>query len=160
VSSGTSAPTETETETPAETETPTETETEPPSQPKIREVEDNFGHTFEFSGDTGDAVRVDDEIIVSDDTVVELCVTDVAKQKEDDVVYSYWFGNTLSEHPDNVEKVEDNCNSWDMRRTDYQSDWGFKIWVSNGDEIYYQNDASESDYRAGVYYTNLTLEEE
>jgi hypothetical protein len=128
-----------------------------PSQPKIREVTDNFGHTFSFSRDASDSVRVDDEVVVSDDTAVELCVTDVAKQEEDDVVYSYWFGNTLSEHPDNVEKVEDNCNSWDMQRSDYQSDWGFKIWISNGDEIGYQNEGT--DYRAGVYYTNLTLEE-
>lgn len=128
-----------------------------PSQPKIREVQDNFGNTFRFSRDAVDSAQVDDEIVVSDDTVVELCVTEVAKQEEDDLVYSYWFGNTLSEHPDNVEKVEDNCNSWDMERSDYQSDWGFKVWISNGDEIGYQNEGT--DYRAGVYYTNLTLEE-
>jgi hypothetical protein len=44
-----------------------------------------------------------------------------------------------------------------MQRTDYQSDWEFKIWISNGDEIGYQND--ETDYRVVIRYTNLTLEE-
>lgn len=128
-----------------------------PSQPKIREVQDNFGNTFRFSRDERDDVSVDEEIVVSDDTVVDLCVTEVAKQPEDDLVYTYWFGNTLSEHPDNADEIEANCNAWDMQRSDYQSDWGFTIWISNGDEIGYQNDGT--DYRVDVRYTNLTLEE-
>lgn len=133
-----------------------------PSQPKIAEVEDNFGHTFTFSRDTSDSVRVDDEIVVSDDTVVELCVTEVAKQDDDNITYSYEFLDDAS-HPDNPERatdrIEGNCWSWDMRRNDYQSRWGFRIWIRNEDEIYYQNNSVESDYRVDVYYTNLTLEE-
>jgi hypothetical protein len=140
-------------------ETPTETS---PSQPKIREVQDNFGHTFEFSGDTGGAVRVDDEIVVSDETAVELCVTDVAKQDDNSITYSYDFLDDAS-HPDNPERattrIEENCWRWAMRRTDYQSRWGFRIWIRNEDEIYYQNNSVESDYRVDVYYTNLRLDE-
>lgn len=150
---GTRTPTETETETPTETS---------PSQPKIREVQDNFGHTFSFRRESVDSVRVDDEIVVSDDTVIELCVTEVAKQEGDTITYSYDFLGDAA-HPDNPEsattRIENNCWSWDMRRTDYKSDWGFRIWVRNEDEIYYQNDSVESDFSANVYYTNLTLAE-
>lgn len=156
VSSGPSDPTETE----------TQTETEPPSQPKIREVTDNMGHTFTFSdadyaGSPVSSVRVDDEVEVSDGMDIELCVTEVAKRTNDEVTYSFRFGNSRSEHPDNPEatRIEDNCWSWEMQRSDYQSDWGFRIWVRNQDEIYYQNSSVESDYRVDVYYTNLTLDE-
>lgn len=128
-----------------------------PTQPKIREVKDNFGNAFRFNRDARDSVEVTDEIVVSDDTEIELCVTDVATQEEDDLVYTYWFGNTLSDHPDNADGIEDNCRSWNMKRSDYESDWGFSIWISNEDKIGYQND--DTDYRVDVYYTNLTLEE-
>jgi len=164
VHTGTSTSPETEEEDRTEQEETEEpTETEPPSQPKIREVTDNFGHTFTFSRDTSDSVRVDDEVVVSDDTAVELCVTEVAKQSDDDVTYSYDFLDDAS-HPDNpdraTDRIENNCWSWDMRRADYQADWGFRIWVRNEDEIYYHNNSVESDYVADVYYTNLTLEGE
>jgi hypothetical protein len=133
-----------------------------PSQPKIAEVQDNFGHTFTFSRDSADSVHVDDEIVASDDTSIELCVTEVAKQEEDNVTYSYEFLDDAS-HPDNPERatdrIEKNCWSWDMRRNDYKSRWGFRIWIRNEDDIYYQNNSVESDYSVDVYYTNLTLEE-
>lgn len=128
-----------------------------PSQPKIREVKDNFGNSFKFNRDASDSVEVNDEIVVSDDTKIELCVTEVAKQEEDDLVYTYWFGNSLSDHPDNADEIEENCRSWNMKRSDYESNWDFSIWISNEDEIGYQND--DTDYRVDVYYTNLTLEE-
>lgn len=151
-----------DTATSADTGTETETETEPPSQPKIREVRDNFGHTFTFDGDTGGSVRVDDEVVVSDETVVELCVTDVAKRDDDSITFSYDFLDD-ARHPDNpgsaADRIADNCWSWEMRREDYQSDWGFRIWVRNDDEIYYQNNSVETDYSVTVYYTNLTLAE-
>jgi hypothetical protein len=156
--------TEEPTETPAETEEPTETpdKTEPsPKQPKIREVQDNFGNTFRFDGDSSDSIQVDDEIVVSDETEIELCVTDIEKYEDDDVSFSYWFGNSQAEHPDNTAgdaRLEENCHWWDMQRDDYSSHWGFSIWIRNGDEIYYQNDSVESDYRVVIHYNNLTLE--
>jgi hypothetical protein len=162
IASGHSTPSKTESKTPADTESEPPTETEPPSQPKIREVTDNFGHTFEFSSDTGGSFHVDDEIVVNDDTTVELCVTDVAKRDDHTVTYSYDFLKD-ARHPDNPERasdrIESNCWNWDMRRTDFQSYWGFRIWLRNDDEIYYQNNSVESDYRVDVYYDNLTLED-
>jgi hypothetical protein len=130
-----------------------------PSQPKIAEVQDNFGHTFTFSRDASDSVRVDDEVVVSDETVVKLCVTDVAAESDDEISYSYTFLGDR-DHPDNPEetKLGDNCWEWDMRRNDYQSQWGYRIWVSNDDDIYYHNNSNETDYSADIYYTNLRLE--
>lgn len=129
-----------------------------PSQPKIREVTDNMGHTFNFSDDSWAQVRVDDEIIVSDDTVVELCVTEVAAESDDEISYSYTFLEDR-DHPDNPEETElsDNCWEWNMRRNDYQSQWGYRIWVSNDDDIYYHNNSNETDYAVDIYYTNLRL---
>jgi hypothetical protein len=129
-----------------------------PSQPKIREVTDSMGHTFTFSRDASDSVRVDDEIVVSDDTVVELCVTEVAAESDDEVSYSYTFLEDR-DHSDNPEETElsDDCWEWDMRRNDYQSQWGYRIWVSNDDDIYYHNNSNETDYAVDIYYTNLRL---
>jgi len=135
-----------------------------PSQPKIFEVTDNFGHEIAISAEDPPSkdVSIDDELVVSEDTVIDLCVTEVAKTDEDTITYSFDFLND-AEHPDNPEsadaRIESNCWEWDMRREDYQSRWGFRIWIRNQDNIYYQNNSVESDFSVDVYYTNLTLEE-
>jgi hypothetical protein len=155
-------PTERQTETEQPTETPDETEPSP-MQPKIREVQDNFGNTFTFDDDSSASVQVDDEIVVSDETEIELCVTDVDKHEDDDVMFSYWFGNSRAEHPNNTAgdaRLEENCRRWDMKRDDYSSHWGFSIWIRNEDEIYYQNDSVESDYRVVIHYNNLKLDDD
>lgn len=151
------------------TKTPSEDQSEQektPSQPKIREITDNMGHTFtisddDYPGEPVSAVRVDDEVVVKGGLQVELCVTEVAAQSDNEITYSYRFGNTRSEHADNPEedRIDDNCWRWEMQRSDYQSEWGFRIWIRNEDDIYYQNDSVESDYRVDIYYTNLSLEE-
>jgi hypothetical protein len=157
--------TQTQTSTPTETatETPTQTPTfDSPDQPKIAEITDNFGHTFRPTRDAGQQFQVNDEVVVSDDTQVEICVTEVAKQASDEVTYSYWFGNSKAEHTDNTAgdaRIEDSCHTWNMRREDYSSHWGFSIWLRNEDDIYYYNDTTESDYRVVIHYNNLTLEE-
>jgi len=135
-----------------------------PSQPKIFEVTDNFGHEIAISAEDPPSkdVSIDDELVISDDTVIEICVTEVAKAAEDTITYSFDFLND-AEHPDNPEnaeaRIESNCWEWNMRREDYQSRWGFRIWIRNQDDIYYQNDSVESDFSVDVYYTNITLEE-
>lgn len=166
------APTATELETDApestRTETPTRTRTAtPPAQPKIREVTDGFGHTLSFSDDDypGDPVSratVDDEVVVEDGLEVRLCVTDVDARPDDDLTYAYRFGHTRTDHPDNprvTDRVDADCWTWEMRREDYQSAWTFMVWVRNGDDMYYQNQSVESDYRVDIEYTNLTLAE-
>lgn len=170
--SETESQTRTATETPTETvtESPTNTATstpEPPDQPKIREVQNNLGHTFKFTDDDfpGSPVtraEVEDEVVVKDGMELELCVTEVAKKPGDTVTYSFRHGNSQSDHPDNpraTDRIKANCWSWIMRREDYSSRWHFRIWVRNEDEIYYQNDSPESDYMVDVDYTNLTLED-
>lgn len=168
-STSTETPSETEpTETGTTTETPESTSTTetPPSQPKIREVTDNFGHTFTFtdddySGEPVSSVTVEDEIIVEDGLDVRLCVTDVDARSDDDLTFTYRFGHSRSEHPDNpraTDRIEKACWTWGMQREDYQSDWVFMIWVRNGDDVYYQNQSVESDYRVDIRYTNLTVE--
>jgi len=155
-STGTAEPTETEAEESTDTQSTS-------GQPKIREVEDNFGNTFSFDRDASDSVQVDEEIVVSDATEVELCVTEVANETNNEVSYSYWFGSSQSAHPDNTAgdaRIEENCWSWDMQRDDYSSDWVFSIWIRNDDEIYYQNNSVESDFRVTIHYSNLTLEGE
>jgi len=92
----TSNPTATSTTSPTETPTPTQTETltstptatptpEPPDQPKIREVQDNFGHTFEVTNDHDEQFTVEEEIVVDNDTTVELCVTEINKQSDNEI---------------------------------------------------------------------------
>lgn len=140
------------------------TEEYSPSQPKIFEVTDNFGHEIAISAEDPPSkdVSIDDEVMVSDDTVIELCVTEVAKAADDTITYSFEFLDD-ADHPDNPEgpemRTDDNCWEWDMRREDYQSRWVFRIWVRNQDDIYYQNNSVESDFSVDVMYTNLTLEE-
>lgn len=122
-------------------------------------MEDNFGNTFAFDRDASDSAQVDEEIVVSDDTEVDLCVTEV--EASGDVWFSYWFGSQQSDHPDNTAgdaRSSERCWSWEMEREDYASEWRFSIWARNADDIYYQNDAVESDYRVTVYNTNLTVE--
>jgi hypothetical protein len=160
-SSPTETPTPTPTETPAKTPTPTPTATptpESPDQPKIREVQDNFGHTFEVTNEHDEQFTVEEEIVVDNDTTVELCVTEINKQSEDEISYDYWFGHTRSEHPDSPEGwVSDDCWIWDMNKDYYSSSWTFQMWIRNQDNIYYHNRSNESDFRVVVRYENITL---
>jgi hypothetical protein len=157
----TQTPTATSTSSPTETPTPTPTATptpESPDQPKIREVQDNFGHTFEVTNDHDEQFTVEEEIVVDNDTTVELCVTEINKQSEDEISYDYWFGHTRSEHPDSPEGwVSDDCWIWDMNKDYYSSSWTFQMWIRNQDNIYYHNRSNESDFRVVVRYENLTL---
>jgi hypothetical protein len=172
VSSGTSTPTETE--TPEETDTETETETPPgennaeivseTDMPKIKKVTDNFGHTFvwdpdEYHSDAYYSVSTDDEIVVSDDTTITLTVEEIWADPEDDISYSY--DSSRSDHPDNMrsdDRTRSNTHSWDMRRDDYSTDWSFRAYLRNEDDIYYQNESAQTDFRFTVFYNNLTLE--
>lgn len=148
----TPAPTQTPTPTPASTQTPRS-----PDQPKIREVQDNFGHIFNVTADHDQQFTVEDEIIVNDDTSVELCVTNISKKENDKIRFDYWFGHMRSDHPDSPEGWNDSsCWNWDMNCDYYSSDWVFQIWIRNEDNIYYHNESNESDFRVVVRYENLT----
>jgi hypothetical protein len=162
----------------ADTDTPTETETSnPPGEnnaeivadsemPKIRKVTDNFGHSFvwdpeEYHSDATYATTVTDEIVVSDATTVTLTVEEIWADPGDTLRYSYVFGAAESDHPDNTgpdERVRSNTHRWNIRRSDYADEWRFSVYLRNGDEIQYQNDAVQSDFKFSVHYTNLVLD--
>lgn len=158
-------PTETETKTPTETprgENNAEVASES-DMPKIRKVTDNFGHTFvwdpdEYHSDAYYFVSTDDEVVVSDDTTVALTVEEIWADPEDSITYTYRLQG--SNHPDDVQsEVRSNTNTWNMQREDYTTEWGFFVRIRDQDEIYYQNEASQSDFAFKLIYTNLTLEE-
>lgn len=133
--------------------------------PKIRRVTDNLGHTFVWdAADGGDdasyTVSVDDEIVVSDETTVTVTVEEVWADSEDDLSFSYVFGSSRRSHPDNTafdERVRNNSHTWGMNREDYSSAWRFQIYLRNEDDIYYHNEASQTDFKFTIYYENLTL---
>lgn len=169
VSSGTSTPTETETDTPTETSTPPgENNAEIVSEsemPKIKRVTDNFGHTFvwdpEEDPSEGFYPQVEDEVVVSDDTRVTLTVEELLADPGDSLSYSYVFGTSQRDHPDNTafdQRVRSNTHTWDMRREDYSSSWSFSVYIRNEDDIYYQNESIQTDFQVDVTYSNLTLE--
>jgi hypothetical protein len=157
--SNTREQTSTEREEPAETQTPTPDPR--PNQPKIWEVQDNFGNTLTFEHDGSEQVHVEEEIVVNDETEIQVCVTDIAKKLDDEIEYHFRFGNTVTSHPDNErEWTRDNCHVWNMSHEDYTSNWSIGIHIRNGDRTYYQNPGFESDYRTIIHYKNLTLAEE
>jgi len=170
VSSGTSTPTETETATETETSTPPgENNAEivkESDMPKIRKVTDNFGHTFvwdpdEYHSDSTYAASVEDEIVVSDETTVRLTVEEIWADSDDTLSYSYVFGSSESDHPDNTapdERVASSTHRWDMRRDDYTDQWRFSVYLRNSDNIYYQNESTQTDFKFTAFYENLTLE--
>lgn len=169
ISSGTSTPTETETETPTETSTPPgENNAEIVSEsdmPKIRKVTDNFGNTFVWDpkedSSEGFYPGVEEELTVSDDTTVSLTVEEILADPEDDLSYSYLFGSSAGDHPDNTrfdERIQSNTHTWNMKRDDYSSDWSFRVYLRNEDDIYYQNESIQTDFQFRVSYSNLMLE--
>jgi hypothetical protein len=171
ISSGSATPTETETETPTETSTPPgENNAEIVSEsdmPKIRKVTDNLGHTFvwdpeESGSDDGYSAIVEEEVVVSDETTIRLTVEEILANPDDDISYSYVFGSSARDHPDNTrfdERIRSNTHTWDMRREDYSSDWRFNVYLRNEDDIYYDNESSQTDFNFYLVYSNLILEE-
>jgi hypothetical protein len=79
--------TSTEREEPAETQTPTPDPR--PNQPKIWEVQDNFGNTLTFEHDGSEQVHVEEEIVANDETEIQVCVTDIAKKLDDEIEYHF-----------------------------------------------------------------------
>lgn len=130
--------------------------------PKIRKVTDNFGHTFVRDPDEDDdgfSVQVEDEVVVSDDTSIRLTVEEILANPEDEISYSY--DSSIRDHPDNMrsdDRTRSNTHTWNMRREDYSSDWGFRAYLRNEDDIYYQNESIQTDFVFTVTYSNLTLE--
>ena len=129
--SNTREQTSTEREEPAETQTPTPDSR--PNQPKIWEVQDNFGNTLTFEHDGSEQVHVEEEIVVNDETEIQVCVTDIAKKLDDEIEYHIRFGNTVTSHPDNErEWTRDNCHVWNISHEDYTSNWSIDIHIRTG----------------------------
>jgi hypothetical protein len=136
--------------------------TEPPEivrssdQPKIVEMWDNLGHTFTEEDQGLSPYPVEDEVTISDDTIIKLRVTKIAAQSEDEITYSYRFlerGHRYDTHG----YIPVSSWAWDLRREDYQNTIAFRINIKNDDNIEY-NDPEGDDY-IDIRYSNLTLEE-
>lgn len=143
------------------------------AQPKILEVTDNLGHTFSFEDGTGTGgdVRVNafdasanadvyDKLSVTNQTKITLCVTKVRAANPESLEYYFAWGG-YHDHPDNVfprDRTGENCHTWNMNQSHYQSIWGFNLHVTNNDNVDYQND--NSDYKATITYRDLALDDD
>ena len=139
------------------------------SQPKILEVTDNFGNTFTINSSQQDGnydlqeggyvswrdayavANVQEEVIVSNNTNITLCVNKLKAADKDKVDYKFeMFGG------DQKNWTTDNCDTWNLDKTDYSSRWAFEIKANNSDSIEY---GGESDFIFQVEYHNLNLQD-
>lgn len=121
------------------------------SQPKIVTMEDNFGEEYNFTKlfDMGGYyLQYEDEVVVSDDTTISLCVTEVRSENPKNLTYE-WNTPMFDGW-----KQGEKCSTWNISREDYERYWSFFVRIDNGDEI---RPNGEADFRAGVRYDNLTL---
>jgi len=130
-------------------------------QPKIVEMRDNLGHTFTEGEEEGGALRpprVEDEVTISDDTIIKLRVTKIAAQDDDDITYSYRFLERAHRYNTHGH-IPISSWAWDLQRTDYQDSIAFRIEIRNNDDIYYRGQATRADDLVDIRYSNLTLDE-
>jgi len=61
------------------------------AQPKIRELQDNFGHTFRPTRGAVDGVQVEDKVVLTTETTVKLCITKIAAPADARLTHSCVF---------------------------------------------------------------------
>lgn len=125
------------------------------AQPKIVEVTDNFGNSYDVSGAENGvtSVNVEEELVVSDDTEVTLCVSQVSAENKNDLVYD--FEALQTDETDDAEATTDNCNTWNLEESDYTSQISFRIRVGNEDDVEYS--FYNRDYVVDYKFTNPVL---
>jgi hypothetical protein len=125
------------------------------AQPKILEVTDNFGNSYDVSGAENGvtSVSVEEELVVSDDTEVTLCVSEVSAEDKDSLVYD--FEALQTDGNNDAEATTDNCNTWNLEESDYTSQIGFRIRLGNQDDVEYS--FYNRDYVVDYKFTNPVL---
>lgn len=125
------------------------------AQPKIIEVTDSFGNTFDTSGsDNGwNIVTVDEELVLKDKTEITLCISESKAESKENITYDFEALKSAQEY--DKTSTTDNCNTWELSKKDYTSQIGFRLRVGNGDEIEYSH--GNRDYMVDVKYTNPVL---
>lgn len=128
------------------------------AQPRILEIEDNLGNTYDFSEyqDTTNigGLTPGETISVTDQTAISLCVTKVKAENPDDLSYDWRAVRPRVESTRGENEQSNKCATWILDREDYRSYWTFRVDINNGDEIQPNGD---SDYMGGVRYENLEL---
>ena len=130
------------------------------AQPKILEVTDNFGNTFNFNEEKySDFKNIKEEVIVTEDTSITLCVSELKASESDKITYEFEMEGG---HPDDVSFREggttENCNTWELKTEDYSEYWSFVVRMRNQDDVYYGGSKERGDYWAEVKYENLVPE--
>lgn len=124
-------------------------------QPKIAEFNTSFGETFsysEYGDDDASALIISDkEVQVKDDMEVELCVTEVNKDKGDKIEYRKLDFN----NGNHGEYNDERCKTWQMNRDDYAEKWRFDIRIKNQDDIGFSG--GEYDYQIIYRVSDLQL---
>jgi uncharacterized protein YoxC len=127
------------------------------AQPKILEVEDNFGNTYEFDPEEGIAqASFSNEFVVKDGAHITLCATKTSIAEGDEVKFSYSSNIYSVSHP---RDVDDNCFTWNISRSDYKDSWWLDIQISNKDDVSYA-DYKDIDHIARLNVQNLVLPED
>lgn len=132
------------------------------SPAQIIEVTDNFGNTYDVESnfahdDTFARITNDEqEVIVSDETEITFCVTEVEHEEGRDV--EYYFKH--SGH-DFTGWQSDNCATFDgYSEEDWSgSEWFFEIFVRDDSDITAKNSDVEGgyDFQFQPRYSNLVL---
>lgn len=122
------------------------------SQPRIVEIQDNLGHTF-----SPETARIEDEVQLTDDTIIKLKITKIAADEGDEITYYYDFLERTHRYDTN-RYVDTNGWAWDLRREDYVSQLDFRILIRNQDDIHYRGGGYDADDGDDVKYSNLVLD--
>ena len=132
------------------------------SPAQIIEVTDNFGNTYDVEsnfGHGGTFARItndEQEVIVSDETEITFCVTEVEHEEGRDIEYYFKHWSF-----DNTGWQTDNCATFDgYTEEDWDAnEWGFEIYIRDDSE----NTARDADVEGGYdfqfqpRYSNLVL---
>lgn len=134
------------------------------SPPQIIEVRDNFGNTFDvgppFSHD-GTFARIlnsEQEIIVSEDTEINFCVTEVRHEEDKNLEYKFKHSGFTSWN-----WQDDNCYTFEnYTEDDWEgNNWMFEISLRDDSEIMAVGDyPTGHDFQFQPRYSNLLLPSE
>lgn len=134
------------------------------SPAQIIEVTDNFGNIYDVDSNFGQGgtfariVNEEQEVIVSEETEITFCVTEV--QHEEGRKLEYYFSH-FGFHQKDTGWQQDNCATFEgYTQEDWSgSQWNFEIYVRDDSDITAKNSEVEGgyDFNFQPRYSNLVL---
>jgi uncharacterized protein (DUF3084 family) len=126
------------------------------SPPKIVEITDSFGNTYQFEPGEEEtyvsSFNDREEVVLTNETEITLCVTEYKAEDGREVKFSMTYPTGGS--PGSWS--EDNCKSFSLDENDYGTNLPFYIWIKDDSDIEYH--CCGADFYAQIRYTNIALE--